>query len=144
MNETTNNRNNETTNVNTADLCIKLESIEFKGITLKGLTMSAHADFSDEKVRVETEGAITVLKALFAFADSKLDRVIEHAIEADNKRLELRQKEVEHEAERRKARIETENAQRDFWKARTEAIVAALKRGDAEAAEAEALKGSEE
>ena len=126
MNETTN-------NINTANIEIKLESVEFKGITLKGLTVSGRADFSDEKVRMETEGAVTILKALFTFADAKIDRVIEHAIEADNQRAELRQKEFDRETElllkkedREKAyfdeRIATKKAECEYWKARTEAV----------------------
>ena len=126
MNETTN-------NINTANIEIKLESVEFKGITLKGLTVSGRADFSDEKVRMETEGAVSILKALFAFADAKLDRVIEHAIEADNQRAELRQKEFERETAHRqkndereeeyfKERVATKKAECEYWKARTEAL----------------------
>lgn len=132
-----------TNNVNTANFDLKLESIEFKGVTLKGLSVTARADFSDEKVRMETEGAVSILKALFAFADAKIDRVIEHAIEADNRRAELRQKEFERETELRKARVESEHAHRDFWKARTAEILAAMKRDDASAAEDESLKGED-
>ena len=126
MNEAANNRN-------TANIEIKLESVEFKGITLKGLSMSAHADFSDEKVKMETEGAVSILKALFAFADTKLDRVIDHAIENDNRRAELRQKEFERESdflqrkEKREEeyfneRISAKKAECEYWKTRTEAV----------------------
>ena len=132
-----------TNNINSANFELKLESIEFKGITLKGLSMSARADFSDEKVKMETEGAVSILKALFSFADAKLDRVIEHAVEADNRRFELRQKEFERETELRKARVESEHAHRDFWKARTAEILAAMKSDDASAAEDEAMKGED-
>lgn len=135
--------NNTKNTNNVASFELKMESIEFKGITLKGLSVTGHADFSDEKVRMETEGAVSILKALFSFADAKLDRVIEHAIEANTKRLEIRQTEVESESEVRKARIESEHAQRDFWKARTEAIIAAMKR-DVSSGEDEALNDDAE
>ena len=126
MNETNN-------NTNVANFELKLESVEFKGITLKGLTVSGRADFSDEKVRMETEGAVTILKALFTFADAKIDRLIEHAIEADNRRHDLRQKEFEREtelllkkedreAEYFKERVATKKAECEYWKARTEAV----------------------
>ena len=135
MNETVN-------NINTANFELKMESVEFKGITLKGLSVSGHADFSDEKVKMETEGAVSILKALFAFADAKLDRVIEHAIEADNKRAELRQKEFERETEillkkeeREKEyfneRVAAKKAECEYWKVRT-ASVRKEEEGDAE------------
>ena len=125
--------NNTKNTNNVANIEIKLESVEFKGITLKGLSVSGHADFSDEKVKMETEGAISILKALFAFADAKIDRVIEHAIEADNRRADLRQKEFEREtelllkkedreAEYFKERVATKKAECEYWKARTEAV----------------------
>ena len=121
-----------TNNVNTANFELKLESVEFKGITLKGLSVAAHADFSDEKVRVETEGAITVLKALFAFADAKLDRLLEQAIESDNRRAELRQKEFERESEYFKERVATKKAECEYWKARTASVLKEEKKDSTE------------
>ena len=123
---------NNTNNVNTANFELKLESIEFKGVTLKGLTVSGRADFSDEKVRMETEGAVTLMKALFAFADSKLDRLIDHAIETNTKRVELRQKEFDRENELLKARVAAKKAECEYWKAAAQEALKEEEKDDTE------------
>lgn len=134
---------NTINNINTANFELKMEAVEFKGITLKGVSVSAHADFSDEKVKMETEGAVSILKAMFAFADAKLDRVIDHVIESDNKRAELRQKEFERETallqrkeEREREyfneRLSAQKAEREYWEARTASVLKEEKEDDAE------------
>ena len=78
-NETTNNvRNNSTANFE-----FTIGEVEFKGITLKNLKMSAHADITDENVKISTDGAVGLLKAIFTFADAKVDKVIEHQMKMD-------------------------------------------------------------
>lgn len=118
-NETTNNvRNNST-----ADFEFSIGEIEFKGITLKDLKMSAHADITDENVRISTDGAVGLLKAIFNFADAKIDKVIEHQMEMDKIRSERREKETAASIEETKARTDKYNAEREYWIARKDAIV---------------------
>ena len=118
-NETTNNvRNNST-----ADFEFSIGEIEFKGITLKDLKMSAHADITDENVRISTDGAVGLLKAIFNFADAKIDKVIEHQMEMDKIRSERREKETAASIEETKARTNKYNAEREYWIARKDAIV---------------------
>lgn len=114
-NETTNNvRNNST-----ADFEFTIGEIEFKGITLKNLKMSAHADITDENVKISTDGAIGLLKAIFTFADAKVDKVIEHQMQMDQKRLELRDQEVKASIEENKARTKKYEEESKYWEAKT-------------------------
>ena len=119
--------NNETTNNvlnnSTADFEFSIGEIEFKGITLKDLKMSAHADITDENVRISTDGAVGLLKAIFNFADAKIDKVIEHQMEMDKIRSERREKETAASIEETKARTNKYNAEREYWIARKDAIV---------------------
>lgn len=120
--------NNETINTNvrnnsTADFEFSIGEIEFKGITLKNLKMTAHADITDENVRVSTDGAVGLLKAIFTFADTKIDKVIEHQMEMDKIRSERRSQEVAASIEESKARTAKYNAESEYWTAKKEAIV---------------------
>ena len=120
--------NNETVNTNvrnnsTADFEFSIGEIEFKGITLKNLKMTAHADITDENVRVSTDGAVGLLKAIFTFADTKIDKVIEHQMEMDKIRSERRSQEVAASIEESKARTAKYNAESEYWTAKKEAIV---------------------
>ena len=120
--------NNETINTNvrnnsTADFEFSIGEIEFKGITLKNLKMTAHADITDENVRVSTDGAVGLLKAIFTFADTKIDKVIEHQMEMDKIRSERRNQEVAASIEESKARTAKYNAESEYWTAKKEAIV---------------------
>ena len=111
----------ETTNaMNTATFEFSIDEIEVKGITLKGLSMKATADFSDEKVRMETEGAVQVLKMVLGWADGKIDRLIEHAIEADQHREERRDRQVAAEIDETNARTAESEARAARIKAEEE------------------------
>lgn len=116
--------NNETVNTNvrnnsTADFEFSIGEIEFKGITLKNLKMTAHADITDENVRVSTDGAVSLLKAIFTFADAKVDKVIEHQMKMDQKRLELRDQEVKASIEEDKAHTKKYEEEAKYWEAKT-------------------------
>lgn len=92
--------NNETVNTNvrnnsTANFEFTIGEVEFKGITLKNLKMSACADITDENMRISTDGAVGLFKALMSFADTKIDRLIDHSVESDNKRIEIQKLEAE-------------------------------------------------
>ena len=120
--------NNETINTNvrnnsTADFEFSIGEIEFKGITLKDLKMTAHADITDENVKISTDGAVGLLKAIFTFADTKIDKVIEHQMEMDKIRSERRNQEVAASIEESKARTAKYNAESEYWTAKKEAIV---------------------
>ena len=118
-NETTNNvRNNST-----ADFEFSIGEIEFKGITLKDLKMSAHADITDENIRISTEGAVGLFKAIMSFADTKIDRLIDHEIEADNKRIEIRELEAKASAKESEARASKYTAESKYWDAKRDAIL---------------------
>ena len=116
--------NNETVNTNvrnnsTADFEFSIGEIEFKGITLKNLKMTAHADITDENVRVSTDGAVGLLKAIFTFADAKVDKVIEYQLKMDQKRLELRDQEVKASIEENKAHTKKYEEEAKYWEAKT-------------------------
>lgn len=114
-NETTNNvRNNSTANFE-----FTIGEVEFKGITLKNLKMSAHADITDENVKISTDGAVGLLKAIFTFADAKVDKVIEHQMKMDVKRLELRDQEVKASVEESKARTRKYEEESKYWEAKS-------------------------
>lgn len=119
--------NNETVNTNvrnnsTADFEFSIGEIEFKGITLKNLKMTAHADITDENVRVSTDGAVSLLKAIFTFADAKVDKVIEHQMKMDQKRLELRDQEVKASIEEDKAHTKKYEEEAKYWEAKTKSL----------------------
>lgn len=118
--------NNETNNVrnnSTADFEFTIGEIEVKGITLKNLKMSAHADITDENVRISTDGAVGLLKAIFNFADAKIDKVIEHQMEMDKIRSERYEKETAASIEETKARAAKYNAESKYWDAKRDAIL---------------------
>ena len=120
--------NNETVNTNvrnnsTANFEFTIGEVEFKGITLKNLKMSAHADITDENVRVSTDGAVGLLKAIFTFADTKVDKVIEHQMKMDVKRLELRDQEVKASVEESKARTKKYEEESKYWQAKVKDLV---------------------
>ena len=115
---------NETVNTNvrnnsTADFEFSIGEIEFKGTTLKNLKMSAHADITDENVKISTDGAVGLLKAIFTFADAKVDKVLEHQMKMDQKRLELRDQEVKASVEESKARTAKYEEESKYWEAKT-------------------------
>lgn len=118
---------NDTTNTNirnnsTADFDFTIGEIEFKGITLKNLKMSAHADITDENVRISTDGAVGLLKAIFTFADAKVDKMIEHQMWMDQKRLELRDQEAKASIEENKARTKKYEEESKYWEAKTKEL----------------------
>ena len=120
--------NNETVNTNvrnnsTANFEFTIGEVEFKGITLKNLKMSAHADITDENVKISTDGAVGLLKAIFTFADAKVDKVIEHQMEMDQKRLELRDQEVKSSVEESKARTAKYEEESKYWQAKVKDLV---------------------
>lgn len=127
-NETTNNvRNNSTANFE-----FTIGEVEFKGITLKNLKMSAHADITDENVKISTDGAVGLLKAIFTFADAKVDKVIEHQMKMDVKRLELRDQEVKASVEESKARTAKYEEESKYWQAKVKDLVKDDPEGDKE------------
>lgn len=127
-NETINNvRNNSTANFE-----FTIGEVEFKGITLKNLKMSAHADITDENVKISTDGAVGLLKAIFTFADAKVDKVIEHQMKMDVKRLELRDQEVKASVEESKARTAKYEEESKYWQAKVKDLVKDDPEGDKE------------
>ena len=61
-------------NINTGHLEIEVGELCWNGITLKGLHAVAHADFTDERVRVEADMAMKLVNQLLAtFGDSLVD-----------------------------------------------------------------------
>lgn len=120
--------NNETVNTNvrnnsTANFEFTIGEVEFKGITLKNLKMSAHADITDENVKISTDGAVGLLKAIFTFADAKVDKVIEHQMKMDVKRLELRDQEIKAHVEESKARTAKYEEESKYWQAKVKDFV---------------------
>ena len=116
--------NNETVNTNvrnnsTANFEFTIGEVEFKGITLKNLKMSACADITDENMRISTDGAVGLFKALMSFADTKIDRLIDHLVESDNKRIEIRKL----EAKESEARASKYDAESKYWDAKRDAIL---------------------
>lgn len=129
--------NNETVNTNvrnnsTANFEFTIGEVEFKGITLKNLKMSAHADITDENVKISTDGAVGLLKAIFTFADAKVDKVIEHQMKMDVKRLELRDQEVKASVEESKARTAKYEEESKYWQAKVKDLVKDDPEGDKE------------
>lgn len=129
--------NNETVNTNvrnnsTANFEFTIGEVEFKGITLKNLKMSAHADITDENVKISTDGAVGLLKAIFTFADAKVDKVIEHQMKMDVKRLELRDQEVKSSVEESKARTAKYEEESKYWQAKVKDLVKDDPEGDKE------------
>lgn len=120
--------NNETVNTNirnnsTVDFDFTIGEIEFKGIALKNIKMSAHTDITDENMRISTDGAVGLFKAIMTFADTKIDRLIDHEIEADNKRIEIRNLEAEASAKESEARASKYAAESKYWDAKRDAIL---------------------
>lgn len=129
--------NNETVNTNvrnnsTANFEFTIGEVEFKGITLKNLKMSAHADITDENVKISTDGAVGLLKAIFTFADAKVDKVIEHQMQMDVKRLELRDQEVKASVAESKARTAKYEEESKYWQAKVKDLVKDDPEGDKE------------
>lgn len=129
--------NNETVNTNvrnnsTANFEFTIGEVEFKGITLKNLKMSAHADITDENVKISTDGAVGLLKAIFTFADAKVDKAIEHQMKMDVKRLELRDQEVKASVEESKARTAKYEEESKYWQAKVKDLVKDDPEGDKE------------
>lgn len=129
--------NNETVNTNvrnnsTANFEFTIGEVEFKGITLKNLKMSACADITDENVKISTDGAVGLLKAIFTFADAKVDKVIEHQMKMDVKRLELRDQEVKASVEESKARTAKYEEESKYWQAKVKDLVKDDPEGDKE------------
>ena len=115
-----NNENNTNVrNNSTANFEFTIGEVEFKGITLKNLKMSAHADITDENVKISTDGAVGLLKAIFTFADAKVDKMIEHQMKVDQKHLELRDQEVKASIEENKARTKKYEEESKYWEAKT-------------------------
>ena len=120
--------NDETINTNirnnsTADFDFTIGEIEFKGVTLKNIKMSAHTDITDENVRISTDGAVGLFKAILTFADTKIDRLIDHEIEAANKRIEIQKLEAEASAKESEARASRYDAESKYWDAKRDAIL---------------------
>lgn len=129
--------NNETVNTNvrnnsTANFEFTIGEVEFKGITLKNLKMSACADITDENVKISTDGAVGLLKAIFTFASAKVDKVIEHQMKMDVKRLELRDQEVKASVEESKARTAKYEEESKYWQAKVKDLVKDDPEGDKE------------
>lgn len=129
--------NNETVNTNvrnnsTANFEFTIGEVEFKGITLKNLKMSACADITDENVKISTDGVVGLLKAIFTFADAKVDKVIEHQMKMDVKRLELRDQEVKASVEESKARTAKYEEESKYWQAKVKDLVKDDPEGDKE------------
>lgn len=118
--------NNETNNVRNnsiANFEFTIGEIEFKGIILKNLKMSAHADITDENVKISTEGAVGLFKTIMSFADAKLDKIIEHACAADDKRIEIRKLEAEASSKESEARASKYEAETEYWVSKRDEIL---------------------
>lgn len=107
MNNNKNDRHNAALNINMpkkeintahAELCI--EEFSYKGITLKGLHANAHAEFTDEKVRVETDACMKLfLRLLDEFAPSVV-KLIEKESEVSDARKGLYEAQTKESAAR--------------------------------------------
>lgn len=90
-------------NTGCAEICI--EEFSYKGVTLKGLHAHAHAEFTDEKVRVETDAAMKLFGNLLGEFGPSIVKLIEAETEntavrkawyeAQTKECEARTKECE-------------------------------------------------
>ncbi len=126
--------NNETTNTirnnSTADFNFEISEVEVKGITLKGIKMSAHVDITDEHARISTDGQVGIFKMLLQFADEKINKLID----ADIRNNELRTE----------SRLKTESAQELYYQQQTKTEEARAAKYDAETEKIEAERKHQE
>ena len=93
--------------INTGCAEISIEEFSYKGVTLKGLHAHAHAEFTDEKVRVETDACMKLfLRLLDEFAPSVV-KLIEKETEVSDARKGLYDAQTKTE-EARAAKYEAE------------------------------------
>lgn len=127
---------NATPNViNTANFEVSIGEIEIKGISIKNVSMTAHADFTDERVKVEVDGAVAIFKMIFNFADEKLNKVIDAnlAEQLAMRDVRIRERESrikinEAEAAREEAEAKQVEAETAKIEAETKKILADLKK----------------
>lgn len=116
MNNNKNDRRNAALNINMpkkeintgcAEICI--EEFSYKGVTLKGLHAHAHAEFTDEKVRVETDACMKMFGQLLSEFAPSIAKLLEKEAEIVDVRRELyaaQTKAEEARAEKYKAQAE--------------------------------------
>ena len=109
-----------TNNVNTASFDFTIDEIEIKGISLKGLKMSARADFSDEKVRTEVDGCVSIFKMLLNWGDEKVNKLIDDELTDRREMRNLRKKEKEAHIAESLSRVERDKAEAVECEARAE------------------------
>ena len=110
--------------INTANFEVNIGEIEIKGISIKNVSMSAHADFSDERVKLEVDGAIAIFKMILNFADQKLNKIIDTQIAEQFAMRDIRIKEAETRMQHEKAEITREEAAVKRTEAETKKIEA--------------------
>lgn len=120
MSKEMNNVEGTTSNINSANFNFTIDEIEVKGISLKGLKMHAHADFSDEKVKTEVDGCVSIFKMLLNWGDAKIDRLIDEELTDRREMRDLRKKEREAHIAEAMSRIEENKADAAESEARAE------------------------
>lgn len=75
--------------INTACAELTIEEFSYKGITLKGLRGHAHAEFTDEKVRVETDACMKLFGQLIGEFAPSIIKLIEAETENTKARHEF-------------------------------------------------------
>ena len=109
---------------NTGCAEISIEEFSYKGVTLKGLHAHAHAEFTDEKVRVETDACMKLFGQLLGEFAPSIVKLIDaeaentkarHALyEAQTKEAEARAAKYEAEAKAVKCNCAKENKDADL------------------------------
>ena len=88
--------------INTGCAEISIEEFSYKGVTLKGLHAHAHAEFTDEKVRVETDAAMKLIGNLLGEFGPSLVKLME--AEAENTKARIAYYESQAKAEEARAK----------------------------------------
>ena len=92
---------------NTGCAEISIEEFSYKGVTLKGLHAHAHAEFTDENVRVETDACMKLFGQLLGEFAPSIVKLIDAETENTKARREYYAAQTK-EAEARAAKYEAE------------------------------------
>lgn len=93
--------------INTGCAEISIEEFSYKGVTLKGLHAHAHAEITDEKVRVETDACMKLVGQLLNEFGPAIAKLLEKEAETAAARRELYAAQAK-EAEARTKKYEAE------------------------------------
>ncbi len=99
-------------NTGCAEICI--EEFSYKGIALKGLRAHAHVEFTDEKVRVETDACMKLFSQLIGtFGDSLIDMM-----NANTENIRARKAVIEQKIKTETERTAREEAEKKYYEAK--------------------------